>query len=149
MDKFLGTGMTYIENFKGDDRKLDEYDRYIYMPITNEQGQAMYRKAEMLYMQPPEYNLYANNCNHVAQQILEGGGLNFAPTKGSALDEQINMLTIGWPGGIQRTITNYAKDRLDKTIPNAAYNYAASIADKKGWSVGDTGYKPEGLNPFK
>jgi hypothetical protein len=37
-----------VEKFKGNDTFTDQYDRYIYIPITNEQGQAMYRKAEML-----------------------------------------------------------------------------------------------------
>jgi len=140
-----------VEKFKGNDTFTDQYDRYIYIPITNEQGQAMYRKAEMLYKQPPEYNLYANNCNHVAQQILEAGGLNFAPTKGNALDERINLYTsfnplVHLP---PRAMLNYIFDRVDKTIPNAAYNYGAFIANKQGWIAGNTDDSAFFWNPFK
>ncbi|ADU73861.1 hypothetical protein M972_11828 [Acetivibrio thermocellus AD2] len=77
--------------------------------------------------------------------------MNFAPTKGNALDERINLYTsfnplVSLP---PRAMLNYIFDRVDKTIPNAAYNYGAFIANKQGWIVGNTDDSAFFWNPFK
>ncbi len=156
VNKYLtnGSGEISLEPLKeGDKIPVDTYDRYIIIPISNSQGQKMYKKAESLYKNCPDYNLYAFNCNHMAQTILSSAKLNFAPTSASAADEQLAYATIGNPlirNEIKTLIIvgMYKKDREDYTIPNAAYHRGVYFAGKKGWTAGIAHITTE-YNPFK
>lgn len=75
----------------------DNYDRFISIPITNQQGQLMYNRAEKLYNSTPDYNLYAFICNHMAQTILSEANLNFTATSASETQEQKVFYTLFAP----------------------------------------------------
>jgi hypothetical protein len=156
VEKFLQIGQVRVPKFNEEKTTDDLYDRYLYIPAADEQGQAMYQEAEKLYRSPKDYNLYANNCNHTAQQILSAAGLDFAPTEGGSANEEavLASLALALPTGSLSpaawwTAANYLYDRYDKTIPNAAYDYGAQLAGKRGWTAGETGAGADWWNLFK
>ena len=123
------------------------YSRYIYIPITLEEGKVMSYYAEQLRDENGEgiYNLYARNCGMVAQDILETGGKNFAAgsEKGKNIDEQQTLMKIGvsiiagHPISIKKILDDAVeKDRSDQTIPNAAYEKGVREATTAGWNTG-------------
>ncbi|HNR05473.1 MAG TPA: hypothetical protein PKU88_08250 [Bacillota bacterium] len=128
--------------FDGKEIKDDNYDRYIYMSINNEQGQKMYDRAEKLRSNTPDYNLYEFNCNHMAQTILLEADLSFSKMRGNASDEK-ELLDAPYKIGVWDIISAYRKDREDLTIPNAAYKHGVSIAEDNGWIIGETDWKHE------
>ena len=54
------------------------YNRGFYIPVTNEEGKAMYDRALEIRKNPGFYDLVFHNCGHVAQDILEAGGKKFS-----------------------------------------------------------------------
>ncbi len=160
-EKFMQFGSVDVSPFewsKSHEPQINTFDRYLFIPITEEQGRAMYEKAEALYRSADEYNLYANNCNHVAQQILAAADLDFAPTAGDTSDEidTLNGLlagavirgdTLSW--AMIRFLDNYLRDREDQTVPNAAYTLGAKNAGERGWTAGLTGADAKEWNLFR
>lgn len=59
----------------------DQYSNYVFIPITDEQGDAMHDMAQSIYQNPGDYQLLGNNCNMNAQAILDAGGVAFAPSE--------------------------------------------------------------------
>lgn len=59
----------------------DDYSNYIFIPISDEQGDAMHDAAQNLLANPGDYELFGNNCNMNAQAILDAGGVSFAPSE--------------------------------------------------------------------
>ncbi len=83
-------------------------------------------------------------------------GLSFAPTEGGSANEEavLASLALALPTGSLSpaawwTAANYLYDRYDKTIPNAAYDYGAQLAGKRGWTAGETGAGADWWNLFK
>ena len=69
------------------------YTKYVYIPVTKQQGKEMSDYAEQLRNENATaiYNLYGRNCSMVTQDIMSMGGIDFATGSEDrdALDEQI------------------------------------------------------------
>ncbi len=116
------------------------YTRYIYIPVTVEEGKIMSYYAEQLRddNRIGIYNLYARNCGMVAQDILRMGGKNFAAGSGDGKNRDEQLTMAGIAGLFLRLnpiiaaknagkvlIYKVVNDYLDQTIPDGAYY--------KGW----------------
>ena len=117
----------------------DRYDRYIKIPITNEEGIAMYNKAEE-YRTDEEYrySLYGENCGMVAQYILEAGGKNFVMSDWSADNEKEALSNLS----VSSIVDAYKNAYDDYTIPNAAYNEGVrqienGVAGTENWEYSE------------
>lgn len=152
-------GQIYTDSITGKefvDSAETPYSHYIYIPVTAQEGMAMYDYAEQLRAEneTAKYNLYTRNCSMIAQDILGAGGKKFAvgPREGSAEDEQralrmlfIAALTTGAaspnPGlPVQIIEATICQDYLDQTIPKGAYEAGCSMVKPDGthpdWEVG-------------
>lgn len=126
---------------------LSEYDKYINIPISNPYlGKFMLEKAESIHRHPGLFNLYERNCNHLCQEILASGNLNFTPTRGS------QDLVLGQIQNVQNYIKQwkllealyYAKEEYRKDlelgmIPNSAYKQGVEWAKAQGYTYGNIG----------
>lgn len=63
------------------DPEGDGYTHYVFIPVSDAQGDAMHAAAQELYANPGDYALFSNNCNMNAQMILGAGGVSFAPSE--------------------------------------------------------------------
>ena len=84
VDSFLKDGTVATDRVDSKNKnypKLDYYSHGIYIPITNEEGDAMYEAAMEIRRNPEKYQLFTHNCNQVAQMILAAGGKDFAPNE--------------------------------------------------------------------
>ncbi len=142
---FLHTGkLKGIKDWKGNpynEEGTDHYTGFILMPIPkNESDNDMYMKAEAIYQNPGNYNLFENNCNHTVQQILEKGELDFTPTQGSSIDEQNTMIDLFVGSNkISSVFAQIIKSSLDCTIPNSAFILGKILTIANDWSVGRLG----------
>ena len=97
-----------------------------------------------------KYNLFAQNCGMIAQDILSKGDKDFAagPGKGKQLDEQLTMIQfVGMALFISPDIAvmslrdKISGDYLDGTIPDGAYysgwTQTHLIRWISGWEAGD------------
>ncbi|MHB8278483.1 MAG: hypothetical protein ACYDIA_12625 [Candidatus Humimicrobiaceae bacterium] len=103
------------------------YTRFIIISVTKDEFNAMFNHAQAMvkYNNYGYYNLYCNNCNHFAQQILGAGNYSFTPE------------SIDWLSGFRSAIGERAYILLGKEdretigiIPNDAYN-----AGVRQWSA--------------
>ena len=89
-----------------------------------------------------KYNLFANNCGMVQQQILHEAGLDYGLISGSAMDEKIALIALfstpvikgfgaGWFVG------EIYNDFHDMTRPNDIFIAGLRLAKDKGWSYYD------------
>lgn len=56
---------------------LEQYDRFVWFPVSKEQGQAMYQKAADIFCNSDYYFLKGNNCDNAAHSILQAGGIEY------------------------------------------------------------------------
>ena len=126
------------------------YSKYIYIPVTAQEGAAMHDYAEQLRAEngTVKYNMYNRNCSMVAQDILEVAGKKFAvgSREGSAVDEQIALvaflgcLFFSPSLAVQIVISKIRSDYEDQTIPKGAYSAGCSMAKPDGdhpdWELG-------------
>lgn len=122
------------------------FDKYISFPVIfNKDGRKILNKAEELYKDPGQYNLFERNCNHMVQEILFSVGLNFSSQKGE--DAQVfmkqikdavrSLLTLD-PQGAKRIFeTGYKKCYEMGITPVGAFDKGIYIANKKGFKYGD------------
>ena len=75
-------GYKFIVKARGDNFKIDSYNRGIYFPISNEQGIAIAQEAEETKKgvnrsgyDERDYNLFLNNCDINARKWMEAGGI--------------------------------------------------------------------------
>jgi len=68
------------------------YNRGFYIPVTDEEGKAMFDRALEIRKKPGMYDLWYNNCGHVAQNILEAGGKKFSADSNEMADVAIVLL---------------------------------------------------------
>lgn len=96
MEKFYRTGEFNGLRSRLSDSAEENYDRWIEIDITEEEGFKMFNKAEEFRKQYDTYNLYGNNCGMVAQKILKAGGKDFAiPIGGwSEMDERKTLKSV-------------------------------------------------------
>lgn len=150
-----GAGQIETDGIDGSftDGERTPYSRYIYIPITTEQGKVMSYYAEYLRDQngTGTYNLYSRNCGMVAQDILRYGGVNFAAgsEEGKNTDEQIALAEVAFSllvlqsGLLAGLVVSKAmiKDYADQTMPNASYNLGWMLTNiflsVYGWKTGE------------
>ena len=89
-----------------------------------------------------KYNLYAQNCGMIAQNILSKGDKDLAagPGNGKQLDEQFYMVMLRC-GMLNAIPEKVVSDYLDTTIPDGAY-YSGWIQThlfrgSAGWETGN------------
>ena len=70
----------------------DSYTYGVVIPITNEEGNRMHQEALSIRNNPGQYNLYYNNCNQIAQQILSAGGKQFDYSRGFNVNTMPNTV---------------------------------------------------------
>lgn len=83
---FLEKIMTDSVEEKKKNHLVDHYSHGIYIPITDEEGKAMYKAAMDIRNNPGTYQMLFHNCNQVAQTILAAGGKDFAPNEFDMFD---------------------------------------------------------------
>lgn len=123
---------------------LSNFDKYIIIPIQNkEQGQYIYNRAEQIYKKPDRFNLYAYNCNHVTQDMLAAGGLNFTSPKGNIeeIRTQAKVVTDSikdrkFLKALYWAIVTYHKNYEIGTIPNGAFEKGVEWAKDKNYDYG-------------
>lgn len=78
------------------------YNRGFYIPVTNDEGKAMFDRALEIRKNPGKYDLVYKNCGHVAQNILEAGGKKFSADSNEMADVAIVLLVRSHPmaGGL-------------------------------------------------
>ncbi len=143
----LRSGAVTSESFDGKTEREDNFSDYIYMPLDNENGLKIKSTAEQLRREPLLYNLYAFNCNHMAQLLLSAARLNFTPLCGDFEDEKKLFAEKLWETIFQAITRSGAlfQERLDDfTIPLAAFAFGKKTAPSRGWLTGDLPlvYKP-------
>ncbi len=151
--KSLVPGKGQVKTDGIDDDFLDgaktPYTRYIYIPVTLQEGKVMSYYAEHLRDENGEgvYNLYARNCGMVAQDILRMGGKDFAAGSGMGknIDEKAALVQIyssfqrfEFGSIIEILINALIKDYMDQTMPNAAYHKGEFEAE---WLMAFAGWK--------
>lgn len=114
VNDFLASGEVYTDSVNSqnqNEEKPDKYSHGIYIPITNDEGMAMYNEAMKIRENPNQYQLFKNNCNQTAQQILAAGGKDFASmdfdwfdTRPNAVydnekEEILQNMAMGWNYG--------------------------------------------------
>lgn len=123
---------------------LSNFDKYIMIPIeSKKQGKLIYQRAESIYKNPGLFNLYQYNCNHVTQDMLSAGGVNFAPSKGDLemvkqqgreiMDELKKRRILA---AIFKTISTYKKCYEVGIIPNGAFEIGLKWAKEKNYEHG-------------
>lgn len=82
VEEFLASGKVDSDRVDSKNKNKkeapDEYSHGIYIPITDEEGIAMYNEAMEIRENPGKYKLFSHNCNQMAQQILAAGDKSFA-----------------------------------------------------------------------
>lgn len=129
---------------------LSEYDKYINIPVKNKDlGRFMYERAEKLHENPGMFNLYERNCNHLSQDILSAGGLNFTSTSGSVdmfteKVENVKEYVKQWRllKALYYSVDEYRRFFDLGIVPNGAYEKGVEWAKKNNFEYGHIG-KPK------
>lgn len=124
-----------IYHYEGGNGK--PYNRTIYIPLSDEQGDRMVELAEELRRDTPDYNFLENNCGMVAQQILAEGDVDFAVTSGSAWDERTAIFSGLTGNGLILCAEIYRDLYFDETKPNIAYAHGEEMAEENGYAYGN------------
>ena len=99
------------------------YNRGFYIPVTNEEGKAMFDRALEIRKNPGFYDLIFKNCGHVSQDILEAGGKKFsADSNEAAIVAIIYALGMRHPVGAGLVYADYYYTRPNRTYENADVN---------------------------
>jgi hypothetical protein len=123
---------------------LSDYDKYISIPVKNKDlGKFIQDRGEEIHKNPGLFNLYERNCNHLCQDILSAGGLNFGPTRGSCemVTDQIanaERYVKKWKllKALYYAVDCYRKDFELGIIPNGAYEKGVEWAKKNNYEYG-------------
>lgn len=134
---------------------LSDYNKYIVIPVKSPYvGKIMHEKAETMAKTPGKFNLYERNCNHLCQEILSCGNLNFTPVRGSAdivlaQIKNTHQYLKQWKllKALYYAREEYKKDLDFGLIPNVAYDKGVELAKKNNYEYGSIGNKRRILGP--